>query len=346
MIRRRTPEELLREVEAEESAHTRGRLKIFLGYASGVGKSFRMLDEARRRRERGEDVVVAAIQPRVPEDVQDILDRIPQVRTIGSADSASIDVAALLGRHPAVCVIDGLAYDNPPGSRNPTRWQDAGELLAAGVGVIASVNIQYVSELRQQVEAITGKHVNETVPAGFLRRADEIELVDAPASASLPRAAELRELALLLAADVVDHQLSEYLKAHGMERQTATQERIMVCVTPRTNFTDMLATAVAIRDRFHGELLAASVRQPGLAAPEQAALDEKLAAAARAGATVEILDGEDPVKLILDFARERGITQLFIGHSQRRGLWARLWGNPVEKLIRRSGGIEVRVFPQ
>jgi len=156
---RKTPEDYLRECQAEEEASTgtdKGRLKIFLGYASGVGKSFRMLDEARRRRERGQDIVVGAIQPKVPEEVEPLLRKL-EVVPLKADGGGAIDVDALLQRRPATCVVDGLAYNNPPGSRNPTRWQDVKELLEAGIQVIASINIQYICELRPQVEAVHRK---------------------------------------------------------------------------------------------------------------------------------------------------------------------------------------------
>src|SRR6516164_7464184 len=159
-LRRRTPEECMQEVQAEEAALARkGHLKIFLGYASGVGKSFRMLDEARRRRERGQDVIVGAVQPKVPREVAGVLEKLEVIPLTTVGDGTAIDVETILSRAPTVCFIDGLAYDNPPGSRNPTRWQDVEELLRAGIKVIGSINIQYVDELRDQVEAITGKHV-------------------------------------------------------------------------------------------------------------------------------------------------------------------------------------------
>src|SRR5712692_11948165 len=144
ITRRRTPEELLQQVQAEEAFEQTGRLKIFLGYASGVGKSFRMLDEARRRRERGQDVVVGAIQPKVPPEVGRLLEKLEVVPLKTFGQDSAIDVEALMRRRPAVCVIDGLAYDNPPGARNPTRWRDVEELLNAGITVISSINIQYV----------------------------------------------------------------------------------------------------------------------------------------------------------------------------------------------------------
>jgi two-component system, OmpR family, sensor histidine kinase KdpD len=357
--RRKTPEELLRAVQAEEAAAGKGHLKIFLGYASGVGKSFRMLDEARRRRERGQDVVVGAIQPRVPTEVEPLLHKLEIMPMKASDGGGAIDVEGLIRRHPAVCVIDGLAYANPPSARNPTRWQDVGELLGAGIKVIASINVQYIAELREEVEALTGKRVTDTVPVAFIRSADEIEIVDAPPEEPLDRSSvvqedlqrqqrlsKLRELALVLAADVVDHQLTDYLERHGIRQQFGAQERLLVCITPRANIREMIETARIVAEKFHGELIVAYVNQPAISPEDQIALQEKLTIAETAGARVEILEGEDPVDAILEFARSRGITQLFIGHSRRSGVWPRIWGNPVEKLIYQSRGMDVHVFPQ
>jgi two-component system sensor histidine kinase KdpD len=358
--RRKTPEEILREIQAEEPLAKKGYLKIFLGYASGVGKSFRMLDEARRRRERGQDVVVGAVQPQVPREVESLLEKL-EVFPLKEIDhGVAIDVDALLKRQPAVCFIDGLAYDNPPGSRNPTRWQDVQELLNAGIKVITSINLQHIRELQDQVEKITGKRLHETVPVSLIKSADEIELVDASPEEPIERTPEeqvdlkrreqrlskLRELALVLAADVVDYQLQKYLEQHGITQQFGTQERLLVCITPRSKVHDMIKTAQTIAEKFHGELFVAYVSQPDISASEQAALDEKLQIARSAGARIEILDGDDPVTAILEFAKSRGITQLFIGHTQHSGIGSRLWGDPVAKLIQRSHGMDVRVFPQ
>jgi len=359
-LRRKTPEELLREVQSEEGAVHNARLKIFLGYASGVGKSFRMFAEAKRRRERGQDVVVAAVQPVMSADVGDLLRNLETIPQVAVGEDTAIDLNGVLRRHPSVCVIDGLAYDNPPGFRNSTRWEDVGEMLRAGISVITSVNIQYVAELRELIESVTGKRVSPTVPMSFIQSADEIEIVDAPPEEPMERSPEqqldavkreqrlsrLREMALVLTADVVDHQLNEYLQRHGIQQHFGTNERVMVCITPRANVHEMVETARSIAEKFHGELIGAYVSQPDISAADQTALDEKLAMARSAGASIEILEGEDPVDTLLDFARSRGVTQLFIGHSQRSGLWSRLWGNPVDKIIHRSRGMDVRIFPQ
>jgi two-component system, OmpR family, sensor histidine kinase KdpD len=357
---RKTPEQFLLECQAEEHAATKGHLKIFLGYASGVGKSFRMLDEARRRRERGQDVVMGAVQPRMRPEEEALLAKVEVIPLKQINGGSAVDVETLLRRHPTVCFIDGLAYDNPPGARNPTRWQDVQELLCAGIKAICSINIQYVDELREEVEAITGKHVRETVPGAFIKSADEIELVDAPPEEPIERSPEeaasaeerarrlsrLRELALLLTADVVDQQLNQYLEAHGIGQTFGAHERILVCITPRANAREMIETAHLISGRFHGELLVAYVRQNQISPADKAALDERLDVARAAGARIVILEGEDPVQAILDFATKGGITQIFIGHSQRSGIGSSMWGNPVDKLLRRAQGMDVRVFPQ
>jgi two-component system sensor histidine kinase KdpD len=359
-LRRKTPEEALLECLAEEqtASRTKGHLKIFLGYASGVGKSFRMLDEARRRRERGEDIVVGALQPQVPPEVEPLLRKLELIPLKPVGEGTAIDMEALLRRRPSVCVIDGLAYDNPPGLRNPTRWQDVKDLLDVGIDVIASINIQYVDELRERVEVITGKHVDQTVPLSFIQGADEVEIVDAPPDEPIERSpeeqvlqkhggrlAKLRELALVVTADVVDHQLTDYLERHGILQHYGAHERILVCITPRANMQEMMQTAQIIAERFHGDLIVAYVKQPNISPEDQSALDVRLAIASAAGARIEVLEGDDPAEALLDFARSRGITQLFVGHSRRTGL-SRLRASPLDKLIWEGHGMDVCVFPQ
>jgi two-component system, OmpR family, sensor histidine kinase KdpD len=358
---RKTPDELLQEVQAEEeAAATKGHLKIFLGYASGVGKSFRMLDEARRRRERGQDVVVSAVQPKVTPEVEALLRKLEVIPLRSCGEGTAMDVDAIIRRHPAVCFIDGLAYDNPPGLRNPTRWQDVRDLVKSGIKVIGSINIQYIDELRPQVQAITGKHVPQAVPISFIKSADEIEIVDAPPEQPLERTPEeqvsaeirgqrlskLRELALVLTAEVVEYQLANYLKRHGIKQHFATQERILVCVTPHSNIHEMLQTTQIIAAKFHADAVVAYVKQANFSTADQDALEAKLAVFQGAGIPIQILEGADAVDTLLEFARSRGTTQLFIGHTQQSSLWSRIMGDPVDKLIRRSQGMDVRIFPQ
>ncbi|MGH9565317.1 MAG: universal stress protein [Candidatus Angelobacter sp.] len=357
--RRRTPEEYLREAQAAESDARQGYLKIFLGYASGVGKSFRMLDEARRRSARGQDVVIGAIQSPVAPEVEAILHKLEVVPLKEIDGGTVLDVDMLLQRHPAVCIIDGLAYDNPPGSRNKTRWEDARQLVQAGLKVISAVNIQFITELCEEVEVLTGKHVTETVPVAFIRSADEIEIVDAPPLQDIQHSPSeqekienrqqkllrLREMALVLAADVVDQQLTRYLESHGIRQQFGAQERILVCLTADSNAEEMIRTAQTIAQRFYGELFVVNVDQPEISSVDRAALDAKLAFARTAGARVHILHGRNRIEAVLEFARSRGITQIFIGHSHRSNFWSKLLGNSVDRLVRQSRGMDVRIFP-
>ena len=335
--RRPNPDELLRRVQAEERREQRGRLKIFLGYAPRVGKSFRMFDEGRRRRERGQDVVIAAAQNEVPGAVREIVSRLEIVPALDGA----INLPAIFKRHPEVCLIDQLAFNNPPGSRNPERWQDVEEILRQGIAVITAVNVQYIREQQAAVERFTGKRAASGIPESFLHEADEIEVVDAPPDVTMgdPRImTELRELALLLAADVVDRQLQAYLDSHGVSARWGAQERILVCLTSRSNARAMLESGGRNARRFHGALLAAYVEQPGLGEADRARLAEHLALAREMGAEVHRLKGGDFVDTLLGFAHEQRITQLFLGRSQRDR-------SPVEKLIDRAEDFDVRLFP-
>jgi two-component system sensor histidine kinase KdpD len=327
------------------SGSERGRLKVFLGYASGVGKSFRMFDEGRRRRQRGQDVVVGALQPKVPAELLPLLSALEVIPTLNVKGVPVIDVDAVLRRRPQICLIDGLAYDNPPGSRNAHRWQDVEELLSAGITIVASVNLQNVEDQREAAEKLTGKRVTQTIPREFLNTADEIEIVDAPAQAATERHSALREMALVLSADVIDAGLQRYLHSHGIEQPWGTHERFLICLTPRANFDRLVATARRNAARFHSDVLAVYVRGPKLSDADRKLLEQGLAKARESGAQVEVLEGEDPVATIVCYARSHGITQIFVGHSARKDLGTRMFGSPVSRLVRAARGIDVRVFP-
>jgi len=343
------PEVLLAQVQAEERARHRGQLKIFLGYAAGVGKSFRLFDEARRRRARGEDVVVAATQPQHEPSVEDVARDLEVIPTHEIAGIPVIDVDAVLRRRPAVAVVDGLAYNNPPGSRHPRRYQDVEVLLAAGISVLTSLNLGYIAEQQAFVEDITGRCPRETVPQQFVTQADEVVIVDTPPEAATPEEADqlsrLRQRALLLTADVVDGQLEGYMRLHGIQSTWGTQERILVCMTPRANAAAMLASGRRNADRFHGELFAIYVNQANLTAEDRLALDRNVMLARAQQAHVDILDAKDPIGAILDYARSKNITQLFVGHNLQSGWKSRLTGTLLDRLIAEAEGIDVRVFP-
>jgi two-component system, OmpR family, sensor histidine kinase KdpD len=346
----RDPEALLQQIEAAERAERRGSLKIFLGYASGVGKSFRLFDEGRRRHERGEDVVVAATQSGSAPEVAQVIRTLESIATLDVGGVPVIDVPAVIARHPQVCLVDGLAYDNPPGSRHRKRYEDVEELLEAGISVLTSINLEYIAEQQEFVLGILGRTKTDTVPQDFINHADEVVVVDAPpgtgAIIDAPQRSQLRQRALLLMADVVDRQLEEYLRMHGIQPSWGTQERILVCMTPRANAARMLASGRRNADRFHGELFAIYVTQDNLTPEDGMALERNATLARAQHAHVEILEGKDPIRTILEYAQKQGMTQIFVGHNLRRNWRSRLGGTPLDRLIRDAEGIDVRVFPQ
>src|SRR6187399_619551 len=344
MENRRDPERILAEIHREEQRQRRGRLKIFLGYASGVGKSAKMFEEGRRRRQRGEDVVVVATQQEQSPEIHELLPAFEIIPTQRASGKDVLHMDQILRRRPQVVIIDGLAYDNPADSRFWHRWQEIDELLQSGISVMTSINLQYIEEMQEEVASITGKRPAETVPLAFLKRADDIEVVDAPAQDE--RLARLREMALLVAAEVVESELRTYLESHQIVENWGIHERILVGITPRSDARTILESGKRNADRFHGDLAVAYVRQSNLAPTDQEALDRNLDIARELGASIHVIHGSDPVRALIDFARKNGTTQIFIGHSQRRGWWQQLLGNPVDRLIDLAEGMDVRVFPQ
>jgi two-component system, OmpR family, sensor histidine kinase KdpD len=330
---------------AETKETASGRLKVFLGYASGVGKSFRMFDEGRRRKERGQDVVVGATQAKLAPEIEPLLNGLETIPTLSIRGAPVMDVEAILRRRPQICLVDGLAYDNPPGSRNAHRWQDVEELLRAGVTVVGSVNLQYIEDQRDAVEQLTGKRVTQTIPREFLNTADEIVIVDAPTEKGTERRTALREMALVLSADVIEAGLQRYLRTHGIEQSWGMHERFLICLTPRANSEKMIASAKRSAARFHCDVLAVYVRQKGLSSGDERQLHETLEKSKSGGLQVEVLEGEDPVTSIVQYARAHGITQIFVGHSAKRDLGTRMFGSAVSRLVREARGIDVRVFP-
>jgi two-component system sensor histidine kinase KdpD len=188
------------------------------------------------------------------------------------------------------------------------------------------------------------------VPHEFINRADEVVVVDAPAetgdAVQTQQLSMLRQRALLLTADVVDHQLEEYLRLHGLQSTWGTQERILVCMTPRANAARMLASGRRNADRFHGDLFAIYVKQQNLTPEDESALQRNIMLARAQEAQIDVLEGVDPVATILEYAGRHGVTQIFVGHNLNRTWRARLRGSPLDRLIRDADDLDVRVFPQ
>ncbi|GAA5020349.1 sensor histidine kinase [Streptomyces siamensis] len=351
-----------------------GRLKVYLGAAPGVGKTYRMLDEGRRRAARGADVVVGfaechgRLRTQAMLDGLDILPRTSCAHRGGRFEE--MDLAAVLERRPQVAIVDEFAHSNVPGGgRNPKRWQDIEILLDSGIDVITALNIQHLESLNDVVEKITGVPQHETVPDEVVRRAWQIELVDMPPEGLRRRMAHgniyapekidaalanyfrpgnltaLRELALLWVADRVDEALQEYRLQHGIGRVWETRERVVVALTGGPEGDTLVRRAARIADRSAGgDLLAVHVaRSDGLAAGvSHASLARQRRLVEDLGGSYHSVVGDDVATALVDFARAENATQLVLGTS-RRGRPARLLTGPGtgETVTELSGDIDV-----
>ncbi|WP_274911615.1 sensor histidine kinase [Streptomyces sp. WZ-12] len=348
-----------------------GRLKVFLGAAPGVGKTYRMLDEGRRRTVRGTDVVVAFAESHgrpATEAMLQGLTLLPRtVRRHRGVEFTELDLDQVLKRRPEVVLIDELAHTNPPGCRNTKRWQDIEELLGAGIDVVATLNIQHLESLTDVVEKITGVPQYETVPDEVVRRADQIELVDLPAEGLRRRMAHgniyppekvdaalshyfrlgnlsaLRELALLWVAGRVDEALRKYRNEHRIGPVWETRERVVVALTGGPEGTTLIRRAARIVDRSAGDLLAVHItRSDGLAGASPAALAGQRRLTESLGGTYHAVVGDDVPAALLDFASAQNATQLVVGASRRGRLRRLLAPRGVgETVVERSGEIDV-----
>ncbi|MFR9788653.1 DUF4118 domain-containing protein [Streptomyces sp. MB22_4] len=350
----------------------RGRLRIYLGAAPGVGKTYAMLSEAHRRIERGTDCVVAFLEHHHRPRTEVMLHGLEQVprRRLDYRDTVftEMDIDAVLARRPQVALVDELAHTNIPGSRNTKRWQDIEELLAAGIDVISTVNIQHLESLGDVVESITGVRQQETVPDEVVRRAAQIELVDMSPEALRRRMAHgnvykpdkvdaalanyfrpgnltaLRELALLWLADRVDEHLTEYRRAHRVSKIWGSRERIVVGLTGGPEGRTLIRRAARLAEKgAGGEVLAVYVTSSdGLtsASPKELAVQRTLVE--DLGGTFHQVVGDDVPAALLDFARGVNATQIVLGVSRRKS-WQYVLGPGVGATVARDSGPDLDV---
>ncbi|MFI0859592.1 ATP-binding protein [Streptomyces smyrnaeus] len=350
----------------------RGKLRIYLGSAPGVGKTYDMLSEAHRRRERGTDIVVGFVQhhnrPRT-EVLLHGLEQVPakRVEYRGSVFE-EMDLDAVLARRPAVALVDELAHTNVPGMRNHKRWQDIDELLAAGINVISTVNIQHLESLGDVVENITGVRQRETVPDEVVRRADQIELVDMSPEALRRRMAHgniytpdkidaalsnyfrpgnltaLRELALLWVADRVDDYLRQYRTEHHISTTWQARERIVVGLTGGPEGRTLIRRAKRLATKgAGGEIMAVHISpSDGLSTASPKELAEQRALVEDLGGSYHHVVGDDITQALLDFARGVNATQIVLGTSRRQG-WQYIFGPGVGSTVARESGPDLDV---
>ena len=354
------------------SKQRRGELRIYLGAAPGVGKTFAMLGEAHRRLERGTDLVAAVVETHGRAKTAELLEGIEIIPSrfidYRGGRFAELDVPAVLARRPQVVLVDELAHTNTPGSKNPKRWMDVEELLEAGISVISTVNVQHLESLNDVVAQITGIEQQETVPDEIVRGASQIELVDITPEALRRRLSHgnvytsekvdaalsnyfrrgnltaLRELALLWLADQVDAALVKYRADNKITATWEARERVVVAVTGGPESETLVRRASRIASKSSAELMIVHVVRgdglSGVSAPQMGKVREL---AAGFGATIHSVVGDDVPAALLEFAREMNATQLVIGTS-RRSRWTRIFDEGIgAAIVQDSGKIDVHM---
>src|ERR1700728_1951945 len=359
---------------SEVRATPRGQLRIYLGAAAGVGKTYALLCEGHRRAERGADVVVAFAETHNRPQTAALLDGIEviprQQLEYRGGEFEEMDLDAVLARHPQIALVDELAHTNVPGSRNAKRWQDVVELLDAGIDLISAVNVQHLESVTDVVEQITGVPQRETVPDAVVRAADQVELVDMTAEALRRRMAHgniyppekidaaltnyfragnltaLRELALLWLADKVDEGLQKYRAEHDITTTWEARERVVVALTGGPEGDTLIRRAARIAARASGgDLLALHVtKSDGLTGANPANLARQRHLVESLGGTYHQVVGDNISEALLTFAKAENATQLVLGASRRSWLLALLTGPGIgARTIRGSGAIDVHI---
>ena len=372
---RPSPEALLDTARREEGVA--GRLKIFVGAAPGVGKTYEMLQSAHAKRKAGVDVVVGVVETHGRAETEALLvglDVIPRRRIEHKGQSIDeMDLDAVLARRPRLVLVDELAHTNAPGSRHPKRYLDVAELLAAGIDVYTAVNIQHIESLNDVVAQITHVRVRETVPDSVFDRADAIELIDLTpddliqrlkdGKVYVPKQAEralehyfspgnltaLRELALRRTADRVDEQLLTHMQANAIAGPWAAGERILVCISEDQRSAGLVRYTKRLADRLHAPWIAVSIetrRSLQFSEQERDRLADTLRLAEALGADVLTVPATARriADDLLNYARANNVTQIVIGKASRSWLFELLRGSVVHDLVRRSGPISVHVM--
>ncbi|HET7040372.1 MAG TPA: sensor histidine kinase KdpD [Gemmatimonadales bacterium] len=369
------PDRLLAQAREEERRAARGKLKIFLGAAPGVGKTYAMLEAARDARNAGVDVAVGVVETHGRAETTALLaglEVLPrrEVEYRGTR-LAELDLDGALARHPALILVDELAHTNAPGLRHAKRWQDIDELLAAGIDVLTAVNVQHLESLNDVVAQITGVTVRERVPDAVLERADDVALVDVTpdvlqerlrqGKVYLPEAAgraldrffregnliALRELALRRTAERVDAEMRGYRRARGIDAIWPAGERLLVCVGANPAGARLIRSARRMAAGFGATWIAVHVETPGadrLPAADREALSANLALAAALGAETAVLSGADPSEEVLAYARRQNATRIVVGKPTHSRWRDRFRGSLLDDLVRGSGEIDVYVI--
>src|SRR5450631_844335 len=376
---RRNPDELLADVQREEARARRGRLRIFFGASAGVGKTYSMLEAARAARAGGDDIVVGYVEPHGRVETERLLEGLEQlpfleVRYRGIT-RREFDLDAALHRAPATVLVDELAHSNitdgEPRPRHAKRWQDVEELLAAGVNVWTTLNVQHLESLNDVVAGITGVRQRETVPDRVFDQADEVELIDLPPGDLLarlragkvytteqastaterffrePNLLALRELALRRTADRVDAAARTYSDQGSSSKPWLARDRFLIAVALDDQAEQLIRVGKRFADALDAEWIVVSVETPAMLKLDEATRNRRinvLRLAESLGAQTVTLDGPSASATLAEYARLRNITRIVVGEPKRIGLRALFRPSTATKLVRAGGGFDVSVI--
>lgn len=375
-FKRISPEEALEKCNKETAK--RGHLKIFLGYAPGVGKTYAMLSEASRRFSRDQNILIGYIETHGRVETEKQIGSLPVLPRKKIEYNGMIleemDTDEIIKRNPEIVIIDELAHTNVPGSKYMKRYEDVEEVLSHGINVLTTLNIQHLESLNDVMKQITGINVRETIPDKIVENADEVVIIDITPDALRNRLKRgniykseiveralknffrkgnlnaLREIALRQTAEEVDEDLEEYMNEHGIMDNWYAAERVLVCVTPAAYSKKLIRRGARIAKRYKCEWIVVSVNcthifAPKLTKKDYETLDSHFKLAKILGAEVETLKGKSVSNELVKFAKERHVTQIIIGHS-RRSKWQTFWrGSTISKLLKQTKDIEVHVIP-
>ncbi len=369
------PDALLARVQREEVKSKRGKLKIFLGASAGVGKTYAMLSDAREEKARGTDIVIGIVETHGRSETAALTEGLEQVprRTIPYKDTTleEFDLDAALARKPEVIFVDELAHTNAPGSRHPKRWQDVQELLAAGIDVCTTLNVQHLESLNDVVGQITGIRVFETLPDKVFDEADEVELVDLPPDELIERLHEgkvyvpeqalraadnffrkgnliaLRELALRRTADRVDEQMRDYRTGAGIRVSWPAADRVLVTVGPGSDAENLVRAARRLGAALDAEWTVLYVETPALQRLPEVDRDRILGAlrlAESLGGKSVVVGGGDVATAVLEYARAQSMSRILVGRPHRRGWRKWIVGSTADRIVAGAPDLDVAII--
>src|SRR5271169_6454067 len=373
--RRPDPDQLLQRAREAEERKREGQLKIFFGAAPGVGKTYAMLEAARKKREEGVDILVGLVETHGRKETEALLEDLEILPRQNIEYRGTVlkefDLDTALRRKPTIILVDELAHTNAPGSRHKKRWQDIYELLGAGISIYTTVNVQHLESLNDVISQITGVNVRETVPDFLLDRADEIELIDLPPDDLLQRMNEgkvympeqaaaaienffrkgnliaLRELALRRTADRVDAQMQVYRQDKGIKDIWPAGERILVCVGHNPRSIRLIHAARRLAAGLRAEWVAVHVEAPSRVRPSEAdrkQLADHMRLAESLGAETATLSSQSMSQEVITYARSRNVSKIIIGKPTHARWKDKLFGSPLDEIVRGSGDIDVYVI--